>query len=169
VAVTQSPDDIPVLAPPVAEAADPRTLALAAVGAVARRDSATAVVLAQRLLGSERDTLTAVETLAGIVLFGIPRRTLAPGTRIAPVFEVPPDQDAGEWQRAIDSATTLLTSIAADNPVLTGMTVRAMASHALDVLVVLVKAAAARIETFVGLDGDTVDAYYASQRASTAS
>ncbi|WP_199442742.1 hypothetical protein [Umezawaea beigongshangensis] len=162
--MTQSPDDLPVVVPAAAEAPNPEALALAAVGAVARRDSASAVALAQRLLGSERETLAAVETLAGIVLFGIPRRTLAPGTRIAPVFEVPPDQDASEWQRAVDSATTLLTSIAADNAVLTGMTVRAMSNHALDVLVVLVKAAAARIETFVGLDGDTVDAYYASQR-----
>ena len=39
--------------------------------------------------------------------------------------------------------------------------------HGLDILIVLIRAVAARVEGFVGVDGDTVDAYYAVARDGT--
>ncbi|KAA2260454.1 hypothetical protein F0L68_20170 [Solihabitans fulvus] len=148
-------------------AARARSLAHGAVGACSTRDVATAITIAQRILRSEADALIAVDVLVGIILEGLPRGALPPGVVIEPPVARPTgtDQDAADWRLAIDLTTTLLTGFATDDPQLVTEGLAALRGDAaLDVLIVLVKAASARIESFVALNGDVIDAYDTFQR-----
>jgi hypothetical protein len=138
---------------------DARTVARAAVGAVNRRDHGQALLALQRLLRDRDSTMAAIEVLTGILLSGLPREALKSGCRIPVEFAVVPGDD--QCPKAVAMASDLLTGVAMEDQALVGPALLALADgHGLDVLLVLVRAAAARIEFFVGLDGDTVDAYY---------
>ncbi|WP_199440003.1 hypothetical protein [Umezawaea beigongshangensis] len=147
---------------PVEEVERARVEALAAVGALNRKDIATLLLIAQNLLRVETSALAAVDVLTDIVLDGFPRGGVVRGTRLDSAFGVPPGEVVCE--RAAAAATDLLAGLVAGADVLPAAVELLRGEHALDVLVVLIRAATARIESFVALDGDTGDAYYAYQR-----
>jgi hypothetical protein len=151
---------------PVEEIERARVDALAAVGALNRKDVGALVLLAQRLLRVETSALAAIDVLTDIVLDGFPRGDVVRGTRLDAAFDVPPGEVVCE--RAAEAATDLLSDLVAGADVLPTAVELVRGDHALDVLVVLIRAATARIEAFVALDGDTGDAYYAHQRSAGA-
>lgn len=145
------------------EVDDPRTWAWAAVGAVNRRDHSRALIVVQQLLRDRDHTMQAIEVLTGILLVGVPQTALTPSCRIPVEFDVVPGEE--QCPKAVGLASDLLTGVAKADSELVGPALLALAGdHGLDILFVLVLAAAARIESFVGLDGDTVDAYYRISR-----
>jgi len=131
-----------------------QTWAWASVGAINRGDRARAAEAVRRLLRDDESTMVAVEVLTGILLSGVPREALSSTAR----FPVSPDEDQ---RPAVRSAADLLTGVArSDGQLVTSVLRDLSGGHGADVLLVLARAAAARIEWFAGLDGDTVDAYY---------
>ncbi|MCS7480500.1 hypothetical protein ACFFQW_33560 [Umezawaea endophytica] len=156
-----APDDAPTT--PFAPPDGPRHWVMAAVGALNRRDLRFAVAAAQRVLTDQDSTMAAVEVLSGILLTGIPQGSLRRGARVPLGISTPP----GDTQslRAAHHATDLITAIASGDDELATPVLHALGGpHGLDILIVLIRAAAARVEGFVGVDGDTVDAYYAASR-----
>jgi hypothetical protein len=144
-------------------APDARQWASAAVGALNRRDLRFAVISAQHVLRDQDSTVVAVELLSGILLAGLPQGGLRRGTRITLDVITPPGDIQG--LRAVCLAADLITAIASGDDELAAPVLHALRGpHGLDIIIVLVRAAAARVEGFVGVDGDTVDAYYAAAR-----
>lgn len=140
---------------------DARAWAWAAIGAVNRRDHPCALKAVRRLLRDESSTVVAVEVLTGILLIGVPRGALKASAWLPAVTE--DDSEAGRM------ATELLTGVARSDGGLVTAALHGLAGEqGADVLMVLVCAAAARIEMFVGVDGDTVDAYYQVMRDGSA-
>jgi hypothetical protein len=137
----------------------------AAVAALNRRDHLFAVRAATVLAADHRSTTTAFEILIGILLHGIPRGSLKPGTRIDVEFRpTPGDPDC---PKARDLARDLLTAFATgDDQAVSGIRRSMSVETSADVLIVLLHSVAARLEHFVGLEGDTGDAYYAAVNAS---
>jgi hypothetical protein len=151
---------------PEASRVDAVQLSHAAVAALNRRDPVFAVRAAS-ILGEDRETMVAAVTvLTDILLTGVPRGALKPGTRIDVGFRpTPGDPDC---PKARDRACDLLTALAAEDQQAVDSILGALTEQtAADVLVVLLFSAAARLEHFVGLDGDTADAYYATNTASS--
>jgi hypothetical protein len=154
-------NDVPTT--PFAAPDTPRHWVMAAVGALNRRDLRFAVSAAQHVLRDQASTMAAVEVLSGILLTGIPQGGLRRGTRITLDVSTPPEDKQG--LRAVRCAADLVTAIASGDDELAAPVLHALSgSHGLDILIVLIRAAAARVECFVGVDGDTVDAYYAASR-----
>jgi hypothetical protein len=135
-----------------------RTWTWAAVGALNRRDDVRALTALGRVLREPGSTMVAVEVLTGILLIGVP-----PGAARFPI-ELPGEQHLPE---ALRLASDLLTGVARSDGGLVTAGLRALAGDdGMAVLTVLARAAALRIELFVGLDGDTGDAYYWMARGS---
>ncbi|HUQ56961.1 hypothetical protein [Lentzea sp.] len=134
-----------------------RDLTLAAIGAVNRRDHPWAAGAARRLASDEQARMVAIDTCAAILLRGIPCGSLDPSVRIpVTVADTPPDE------RAAAAASELLSGMACADNLRVASVLKALAlGQAFDVLHVLVRAAAAWVDAFVGIDGDTVDSYYA--------
>ncbi len=151
---------------PIAAFAPPATAgewASAAVGALNRRDLRFAVIAAQHVLRDQDSTMAAIEVLSGILLTGLPHGGLRRGARITLDVTTPPGDTQG--LRAVRLATDLITAIASGDDALAAPVIHALRGpHGLDIVIVLVRAAAARVEGFVGVDGDTVDAYYSAIR-----
>lgn len=146
---------------------DARAWAMAAVGAVNRRDHPWVVEAVGRLVEHPSTITVAVDVCAGILLRGVPHGGLAPSARIAVSFPVPPEDE--QCPKAVELASDLLTGIASGNGALVASGLRALAGeHGFDVMLVLVRAAAAWVDSYVGLDGDTVDTYYRIAKDETA-
>ena len=138
---------------------DARTWAWAAVGAMNRRDHSRAILALQHVLRDREYLMTAIEVLTGILLVGVPPDSLGPSARIPVEFTLVPGED--QCSKAVEMASDLVTGVALADGALVGPVLHALAgNHGLDIMLALARAAADRIETFVGLDGDTVDAYY---------
>ncbi|MFD4669810.1 hypothetical protein ACFWNN_08745 [Lentzea sp. NPDC058450] len=136
-----------------------RELTLAAVGAVNRRDHEWSVEAARCLAGDERTRVVAIDTCAAVLLRGVPRGALLPNARI-PVF-VP-----GEDVRATEVASDVLSGLASgDDQRVALVLARLTEEQQFVAVLVLVRAAAAWIDAYMGIDGDTVDAYYAISKA----
>jgi hypothetical protein len=145
-----------------------REVTLAAVGAVNRRDHLWAVEAVRCLATEERMRMVAIDTCAAILLRGVPRGSLDPSVRIpisvpATAGETPADETSTQV------ASEVLSGLACGDD---GRVVLALGvlteEQRFDALLVLVRAAAAWIDTYVGIDGDTVDAYYAISKAEMA-
>ncbi|HWO63842.1 MAG TPA: hypothetical protein VNO31_27790 [Umezawaea sp.] len=155
------PNDVPTT--PFAPPDSPGHWVMAAVGALNRRDLRFAVTAAQRVLRDQDSTMVAIELLSGILLTGIPQGSLRRGARITLDVTTPPGDAQG--LRAVRCAADLVTAIASGDDGLAIPVLHALRGpHGLDILIVLIRAVAARVEGFVGVDGDTVDAYYAVAR-----
>jgi hypothetical protein len=141
----------------------PRHWVMAAVGALNRRDLRFAITAAQHVLRDQDSAMAAVELLSGILLTGIPQGGLRRGTRITLDVTTPPGD--AQSLRAVHHAADLITAIASGDDELAAPVLHALCGpHGLDILIVLIRAAAARVDGFVGVDGDSVDAYYAVSR-----
>lgn len=141
----------------------PREWASAAIGALNRRDVRVAITAVQHALRDHDSTMAAVDLLSGILLSGFPHGGLRRGARITLDVTAAPDDARG--RRAVRLATDLITAIASDDGDMAAPVLHALRGpKGLDILLVLVRAAAARVDGFVGVDGDTVDAYYAAVR-----
>ncbi|MCG8922612.1 hypothetical protein [Lentzea sp. CC55] len=133
-----------------------RQLTLAAVGAVNRRDHPWSADAVRCLAAEERTKVVAIDTCAAILLRGVPRGSLGAGTRI----EVDGPAARGEEARA--RASEVLSGLAAGDDGRVALVLGVLGEEEqFDVLLALVRAAAAWIDAYVGIDGDTVDAYYA--------
>ncbi|HEX7303073.1 hypothetical protein [Lentzea sp.] len=134
-----------------------RNLTLAAIGAVNRRDRQWAATAVQALAAQDQARMVAIDTCSAILLRGIPCGSLDPSARI-PVTV--PDAPADE--RAVAAASELLSGLACADDRRVVSVLRALAQgQGFDVLHVLVRASAAWVDAYVGIDGDTVDSYYA--------
>lgn len=134
-----------------------RNLTLAAIGAVNRHDDPWADGAVRTLASDEQTGMVAIDTCAAILLRGIPCGSLGPSARV-PVTV--PGAPADE--RVVAAASELLTGLACADDRRVVSALRALANgQGVEVLRVLVRAAAAWIDAYVGIDGDTVDAYYA--------
>ena len=140
--------------------AQARDLTLAAVGAVNRHDHAWASEALRVLAPDEHARAVAVDTCADILLRGVPRGAFRAGARIPVTFLVPHGDEA--CVPAAEVASDLLTGLASGDEARVASVLGLLArGHEEDVLLVLIRAAAAWIDAYVGIDGDTVDAYYA--------
>ncbi|MFD9700979.1 hypothetical protein [Lentzea sp. NPDC059081] len=134
-----------------------RNLTLAAIGAVNRRDHPWAAEAVRTLALDDQGRMVAVDTCASILLRGVPCGALGASARI-PVTV--PDTPADDL--AVAAASELLSGLACADDRRVVAVLRVLAQgQGFDVLHVLVRAAAAWVDAFVGIDGDTVDAYYA--------
>jgi hypothetical protein len=148
-----------------------REVTLAALGAVNRRDHPWSVEAVRCLASEERMRMVAIDTCAAILLRGVPRGSLDPSVRIP--ISVP--ATAGETRgdetlaRATEVASEVLSGLACgdDGRVVVALGVLTEEQR-FDALLVLVRAAAAWIDSYVGIDGDTVDAYYSISKAEMA-
>ena len=133
----------------------------AAVAALNRRDHLFAVRAATVLAADQRSATTAIEILTGLLLHGFPSGGLKPGIRLDVDFRpTPGDPDC---PKARDLARDLLTAIATgDTATVTRIRGSLSVETCADVLIVLLFSVAARLEHFVGFEGDTADAYYAA-------
>ncbi|SEQ91464.1 hypothetical protein SAMN05216188_106194 [Lentzea xinjiangensis] len=135
-----------------------RGVTLAAVGAVNRRDQVWATEAVRGLVARERSRMVAIDTCAAILLRGMPRGSLHRSARI-PVVAPGGDETCAH---AAGVASELLTGLASgDDPRVAAALRPLTGEQHFDVLLVLVRAAAGWIDAYVGIDGDTVDAYYA--------
>ncbi|GLY47615.1 hypothetical protein [Lentzea sp. NBRC 102530] len=136
-----------------------RELTLAAVGAVNRRDHQWSVEAARCLAGDERTRVVAIDTCAAVLLRGVPRGALAPSARI-------PVSLPGEDPQTTAVASDLLSGLASgDDQRVSLVLARLTEEQQFVAVLVLVRAAAAWIDAYMGIDGDTVDAYYAISKA----
>ncbi|SDO66212.1 hypothetical protein [Lentzea jiangxiensis] len=137
-----------------------RELTLAAVGAVNRRDHPWSVEVVRCLAAEEQTKVVAIDTCAAILLRGVPRGSLGAGVRIAV------DGSAARGEEARARASEVLSGLAAGDDGRVAFVLGALGEEEqFDVLLALVRAAAAWIDAYVGIDGDTVDAYYAISKA----
>ncbi|MDX8035663.1 hypothetical protein SK803_36135 [Lentzea sp. BCCO 10_0856] len=147
--------------------AQARGLTLAAVGALNRRDHVWAGEAVQILASDERSRTVVVDTCASILLRGVPRGSLDPSTKIPVAFLSRPGDEAPA--HAVEVASDVLSALACDDQRRVASVLRLLADEeGFDVLLVLVRAAAAWIDAYVGIDGDTVDAYYAISKEAEA-
>ena len=132
-----------------------RELTLAAVGAVNRSDQPWSIEAVRCLASDERTRVVAIDTCAAILLRGVPRGSLDPSARI-PVSA--PAQD----EVAAQAASDVLSALASGRDQRLGLVLARLSDEQqYEALLVLVRGAAAWIDAYVGIDGDTVDAYYA--------
>nr|ANY57998.1 hypothetical protein [uncultured bacterium] len=137
-----------------------RQLTLAAVGAVNRRDHPWSVEAVRCLVAEERTKVAAIDTCAAILLRGVPRGSLAADARIAV------DGSAAQGEEARARASEVLSGLAAGDDGRVAFVLGVLGEEEqFDVLLALVRAAAAWIDAYVGIDGDTVDAYYSISKA----
>ncbi|MET9229939.1 hypothetical protein [Lentzea sp. NPDC003310] len=138
-----------------------RELTLASVGAINRRDHLWSVDAVRCLVADERTRMVAIDTCAAILLRGVPRGSLDPSVRI-PVAV--PAARGDEWAAEVASEVLSGLACADDQRVAAALGVLSE-DQQFDAVMVLARAAAAWIDTYVGIDGDTVDAYYAISKA----
>jgi hypothetical protein len=137
-----------------------RELTLASVGAINRRDHVWSVDAVRCLVSDERTRMVAIDTCAAILLRGVPRGSLDPSVRI------PVAVQAGADERAAAVASEVLSGMAcADDQRVAAALGVLTEDQQFDAVMVLARAAAAWIDAYVGIDGDTVDAYYAISKA----
>lgn len=143
-----------------------REVTLAAVGAINRRDHRWSIEAVRCLASDERLRMVAIDTCAAILLRGVPRGSLDPSVRIPVSAPAVPGEEPSA--QAAEVASEVLSGLACgdDGRVVVALGVLAEEQR-FDALLVLVRAAAAWIDTYVGIDGDTVDAYYAISKAAT--
>ncbi|SDF73746.1 hypothetical protein SAMN05216553_10334 [Lentzea fradiae] len=138
-----------------------RNLTLAAIGAVNRRDLPWASGVVRTLASDDQATMVAIDACAAILLRGIPCGSLDPAARIAVTVPGAPPEES-----AVDAASALLSGLAcADNGRVVSVLMALAQGQAYAVLDVLVRAAAGWVDAYVGIDGDTVDSYYAISKA----
>ncbi|SDJ13868.1 hypothetical protein SAMN04488074_101611 [Lentzea albidocapillata subsp. violacea] len=143
-----------------------RELTLAAVGAVNRRDHLWSVDAVRCLVSDERTRVVAIDTCAVILLRGVPRGSLERSVRIP--ISVPATRGDATCARASEVASEVLSGLACgDDQRVALVLARLTEDQQFDAVLVLVRAAAAWIDTYVGIDGDTVDAYYAISKTET--
>ncbi|MFD5827208.1 hypothetical protein [Lentzea sp. NPDC060358] len=134
-----------------------RNLALAAIGAVNRRDHEWAAGAVRTLVADEQARMVAIDACAAILLRGIPCGVLDPSARIPVTVPDPPADEL-----AVAAASELLSGLACADDRRVVAVLRMLAQgQGFGVLHVLVRAAAAWVDAYVGIDGDTVDSYYA--------
>lgn len=137
-----------------------REVTLAAVGAVNRRDHLWSVDAVRCLVSDERTRVVAIDTCAAILLRGVPRGSLEPSVRIP--ISVPATRGDATCTRAAEVASEVLSGLACGDDQRVALVLGTLTEEQqFDAVLVLVRAAAAWIDTYVGIDGDTVDAYYA--------
>ncbi|WP_330275193.1 hypothetical protein OG205_05775 [Lentzea sp. NBC_00516] len=143
-----------------------REVTLAAVGAINRRDHRWSIEAVRCLASDERLRMVAIDTCAAILLRGVPRGSLDPSVRIPVSVPAAPGEEIPV--QAAEVASEVLSGLACgdDGRVVVALGMLAEEQR-FDALLVLVRAAAAWIDTYVGIDGDTVDAYYAISKAET--
>ncbi|SFR04361.1 hypothetical protein SAMN04488564_102509 [Lentzea waywayandensis] len=143
-----------------------REVTLAAVGAINRRDHPWSIEAVRCLASEERTRMVAIDTCAAVLLRGVPRGSLDPSVRIP--ISVPATPGEETRAQAVEVASEVLSGLACgdDGRVVVALGVLGEEQR-FDALLVLVRAAAAWIDTYVGIDGDTVDAYYAIAKAET--
>ncbi|USX54850.1 hypothetical protein [Lentzea sp. HUAS12] len=138
-----------------------RELTLAAVGAVNRSDHPWSAEAVRCLASDERTKVVAIDTCAAILLRGVPRGSLDPSVRI-PVSAAAPDEVAAQV------ASDVVSALASGQDQRVGLVLaRLSEEQQYEALLVLVRGAAAWIDAYVGIDGDTVDAYYAIAKSDT--
>lgn len=138
-----------------------RELTLAAVGAVNRSDHPWSAEAVRCLASDERTRVVAIDTCAAILLRGVPRGALDPSVRI-PVSAAAPDEVAAQ------AASDVVSALASGQDQRVGLVLaRLSEEQQYEALLVLVRGAAAWIDAYVGIDGDTVDAYYAIAKSDT--
>lgn len=143
-----------------------REVTLAAMGAINRRDHPWSIEAVRCLASEERTRMVAIDTCAAVLLRGVPRGSLDPSVRIpVSVPATPGDRTSAQ---AVEAASEVLSGLACgdDGRVVVVLGVLAEEQR-FDALLVLVRAAASWIDAYVGIDGDTVDAYYAISKAET--
>ena len=141
-----------------------REVTLAAVGAINRRDHPWSIEAVRCLASEERMRMVAIDTCAAILLRGVPRGSLDPSVRIP--ISVPATRGDEDRAQATEVASEVLSGLACGDDRRVAVVLGALTEEQrFDALLVLVRAAAAWIDTFVGIDGDTVDAYYAIAKA----
>lgn len=141
-----------------------RELTLAAVGAINRRDHLWSSDAVRCLASDERTRVVAIDTCAAILLRGVPRGSLNPAARI-PV-DVPATRGDQASARAVGVASEVLSGLACGHDRRVAAALETLTEdQQFDALLVLVRAAAAWVDAYVGVDGDTVDAYYAISKA----
>ncbi|MGW6441769.1 hypothetical protein [Lentzea sp. NPDC055074] len=141
-----------------------RELTLAAVGAINRRDHLWSSDAARCLVSDERTRVVAIDTCAAILLRGVPRGSLNAAARI-PV-SVPATRGDLASAQAVEVASEVLSGLACGDDRRVAAALETLdEDQQFDALQVLVRAAAAWIDAYVGVDGDTVDAYYAISKA----
>lgn len=119
--------------------------------------------MTRQLLCDEASRLTAIDVLTSILLHGVPEGGFKSTARIP--FCIPVLQNEDHCSTAVELAASLVTSVVNSDTRLAAPALAALeGEHGLDILIVLVREAAARLEYFAGIDGDTVDAYYAAVR-----
>jgi hypothetical protein len=137
-----------------------RELTLAAVGAVNRSDRPWSIEAVRCLVSDERTRVVAIDTCAAILLRGVPRGSLDPSARI------PVSAPAGHIEAGAQAASDVLSALACgDDQRVALVLARLSEEQQYDALLALVRGAAAWIDVYVGIDGDTVDAYYAIAKA----
>ncbi|SDP31462.1 hypothetical protein [Lentzea jiangxiensis] len=138
---------------------DGATWARAAIGAINRRDHANAIVAVRMALRDEASRLAAVDLLTSILVHGLPMGGIKPDARVPIRMAVLRGEP--HCAKAVEHAANLVTAVVNSDVGLAAPVLRALAGdHGFDILIVLVREAAARLEHFVGIDGDTADAYY---------
>lgn len=138
-----------------------RELTLAAVGAVNRSDRPWSIEAVRCLASDERTRVVAIDTCAAILLRGVPRGSLDPSVRI-------PVSAAGQDEVAAQAASDVLSALASGQDQRVGLVLaRLSEEQQYEALLVLVRGAASWIDAYVGIDGDTVDAYYAIAKSDT--
>ncbi|WP_434444900.1 hypothetical protein [Lentzea sp. E54] len=143
-----------------------RELTLAAIGALNRRDHPWAGEAVRCLASDEQTKVVALDTCAAVLLRGVPRGSLAPSARI-PVTVPPGPATPGE-ETGRQVASELLSGLASGDDRRVALVLGSLAQERqFEVLLLLARAAAAWIDAYVGIDGDTVDAYYAIAKADT--
>jgi hypothetical protein len=143
-----------------------REVTLAAVGAVNRRDHLWSVEAVRCLASEERTKMVAIDTCAAILLRGVPRGSLDPSVRIPISVPATAGEVREDETQATEVASEVLSGLACGDDRRVAVVLGALAEEQrFDALLVLVRAAAAWIDTYVGIDGDTVDAYYAISKA----
>ncbi|MEU3645888.1 hypothetical protein AB0E59_21065 [Lentzea sp. NPDC034063] len=141
-----------------------REVTLAAVGAVNRRDQLWSIEAVRCLASEERTRMVAIDTCAAILLRGVPRGSLDPSVRIP--ISVPATRGDENRAQATEAAEAVLSGLACGDDGRVAVVLGVLTEEQrFDALLVLVRAAAAWIDTYVGIDGDTVDAYYAISKA----
>ncbi|SEQ27730.1 hypothetical protein [Lentzea albida] len=138
---------------------DGATWVRAAIGAINRRDHANAIVAVRMVLRDEASRMAALDVLTSVLVHGLPMGGLKSDARVPIGMTVLKEEH--HCAKAVEYAASLLTAVANSDVGLAGPALEALAGdHGFDILIVLVREAAARLEYFVGVDGDTADAYY---------
>lgn len=141
-----------------------RELTLAAVGAINRRDHLWSSDAVRCLVSDERTRVVAIDTCAAILLRGVPRGSLNPAARIP--ISVPATRGDEASAQAVGVASEVLSGLACGHDGRVAAALETLTEdQQFDALLVLVRAAAAWVDAYVGVDGDTVDAYYAISKA----